>query len=255
VDKTQFFTGVDVSETLAVEMLSASGVRRYRRSLRKAMGNPVELENNPVHASIATLTLRYERPDEATFFLHARGNDVLDGVRQSHVIPAGVFQPSSRAPSALQRDADIWLNIVREYVEELLAMPVGRELLSGQVDYRSQEPFAELLRLRELGAVRPYFLGVGLDPLQMQPEILTACVFDAAAFDQVFGDRMRLLRIVDPEGQTYGDEYRGGVLQGLPFEAHNVNGLLRSGALVSGAAACLELALAHRSDLLQVLEA
>jgi hypothetical protein len=254
VDKTQFFTGVDVSETLAVEALRARKSGRPKRSLRHAMGSPLELVNNPVHSSIATLTIRCDRSGEATFFLHARGHDVLDGVGQSHVIPAGVFQPSSRAPIAFKQDADIWLNIVREYVEELLAMPFASELLSGHVDYRSEQPFAELTRLRDAGTLRPYFLGVGLDPLQMQPEILTACVFDAAAFDEVFGGRMRLLRITDLEGQTYGDQYRDGELRGLPFEAETVDRLIRSGALVSGGASCLELALSQRSDLLQTSE-
>ncbi len=37
-----------------------------------------------------------------------------------HLLPAGIFQPSSVMPDCLARDFSLWRNIQREYAEELL---------------------------------------------------------------------------------------------------------------------------------------
>jgi hypothetical protein len=38
----------------------------------------------------------------------------------AHLLPAGIFQPSSVLPGAIAADFSIWRNLQREYSEELL---------------------------------------------------------------------------------------------------------------------------------------
>jgi hypothetical protein len=60
----------------------------------------------------------------------------------THIIPAGVFQPSGIAPRTISADFNIWHNILRELSEEFLGNPEHNG--SGEpIDYDA-EPFASL---------------------------------------------------------------------------------------------------------------
>lgn len=101
-----------------------------------------------------------------------------------------------------------------------------------------------------MGWVRPYLLGIGLDAASWKAQILTVCVFDAPAFDGIFGNM--------------ASENREGVLEiptlhrtapapltGWDFDEHTVQGYLQDPSLSSSAKVVLDLAWRHRATVLQ----
>ena len=64
----------------------------------------------------------------------------------THIIPAGVFQPSGIAPWNIRADFDIWHSILRELSEEFLGNPDHDGSAAEPIDYEAQEPFASLER-------------------------------------------------------------------------------------------------------------
>jgi hypothetical protein len=121
--------------------------------------------------------------------LHRRnpGNVAIAG-GMTHIMPAGVFQPSGIAPWNISADFDIWHNILRELSEEFLGNPEHDGSGGEPIDYESKEPFASLNAARSVGNVRVWYLGTGLDPLTLAGEILTVLVIDADIFDQIFAN-------------------------------------------------------------------
>src|SRR5262249_30562367 len=101
-----------------------------------------------------------------------------------HVMPCGIFQPSSLHPAALEADFSLWRNMMREYSEEFLGNP---EHGGGgnPADYTAP-PLVAFDQVRDAGQVRVHCLGMGLDALTLFGEILTVAVFDADAYDHLF---------------------------------------------------------------------
>lgn len=95
-------------------------------------------------------------------------------------------------------------------------------------------------------ALGAWCFGIGLDALTLNGEILTAVVFDADVFDEVFADLVER----NSEGTVIADVDDTGRTIGLPFTGERVHQLLGSGTLAPAAAACLQLAWAHRDVLL-----
>lgn len=247
-----YFGGVDVSEALAHEMASfhvagdGSGIvpATWRNlTFRRLVGDPFTPHRRPTVPSINTLTLRAD-DDGVTFVLHNRaaGNVAVAG-GMLHIMPAGVFQPSSILPAAQATDFDLWRNIVREYSEEFLGN--AEHGGDGQpADYRT-EPLASLDRAYHAGEVRVYCLGVALDALTLWGEILTVAVFDGPAYDRLFADMVST--------NTEGTVVKTGRLKptsALPFTRHNIEELSASGRLAPAAAGCLQLAWEHRRTIL-----
>ena len=56
----------------------------------------------------------------------------------SHVVPAGVFQPSGIAPWNIAGDFDLWRNVLREFSEELLRS-IQAELIADRVAHRAAD--------------------------------------------------------------------------------------------------------------------
>jgi hypothetical protein len=250
VAPVHFFTGFDTSETLAIELLRATRTHRNQRlTLRQAIGSPCDLQRNPVHAGVCTLTIVRGDDGVDRFFLMDRDRTaVADGIDQRHVVPAGVFQPSTDHPSAWHEDQDVWKNIVREACEEFLPDLDPVDSSSAAVELETVEPYATVMRQGRSGHVRCYFLGIGIDPVQLQPEILTSCVFAEKAFRGLFGATFEQADVRNREGKIIGARVIGITksgcrLVGFPFSKAEVEKALTSTSmpLVSGAAACLYL--------------
>lgn len=244
----RFFTGLDVSESLAVEMLRGiKSSRTSRLALRRSLGQPCDLKRNPVHAGVATVTIVRHADGIDRFFLHDRDAEaVADGVGQRHVVPAGVFQPSTNHPGAWRPDQDIWKNIVREVCEEFLPYVEEIDSASAPIDLETVEPYRSVMRLKQNGEIRCFFLGVGLDPVQLQPEILTAMITTDKSFRKLFGATFNRATVLNKEGRVIGSQIIGTTksgrrLIGIPFTDESVKATLAT-PLVSGAAACLHLA-------------
>jgi hypothetical protein len=247
-----YFDMVDIAEAVAHEMAKEHvssdgrtvGPATWRGlTLRRLIGDPFDLTRRTVVASTDTLTIRVD-DDGMTFVLHNRsaGNVAVAG-GMLHIMPAGVFQPSSIIPEAQAADFDLWRNIMREYSEEFLGNPEhggdGRP-----ADYDT-EPLLSFERARAAGDIRLYCLGVALDALTLYGEILTVAVFDGAAYDRLFADIVD----VNDEG-TIVKTGRSQPTSALPFTRHVIDELLHGGRLAPAAAGCLQLAWEHRKTIL-----
>ncbi|MEV4762530.1 helix-turn-helix transcriptional regulator [Micromonospora chokoriensis] len=247
-----YFGGVDVSEALAHEMAmyhvagDGSGIlpASWRNlSFRRLVGDPFTPSRRPTAPSTDTLTLRVD-DDGASFVLHSRaaGNVAVAG-GMLHIMPAGVFQPSSVLPAAQVADFDLWRNMMREYSEEFL----GSAEHGGDgepADYNA-EPLAAFDRAYASGGVRVFCLGVALDALTLWGEILTVAVFDGPTYDRLFADMVSS----NAEG-TVVTTGRVRPTSALPFTRHTIDELTASGRLAPAAAGCLELAWEHRRTIL-----
>jgi transcriptional regulator with XRE-family HTH domain len=249
---TTYFAMVDVCEVVAHEIAAAwlchdgNGDRITLAELpfRALIGDPFDLTRRPVLPSTDTLTIRYDaRPGRSSLLLHRRNSDnVALAGGMTHIIPAGVFQPSGIAPGNITADFDLWHNIIRELSEELLGNPEHNG--SGEpIDYDAEEPFASLNAARRSGQVRVWYLGTGLDPLTLAGEILTVLVIDAEVFDRVFADVVAW----NSEGDVV---FSADGSVGVPWRRDTIYRLLATEPLAPAAQACIELAWDHQDLLL-----
>jgi hypothetical protein len=249
---TTYFDMVDVCEALAHEIAAAwlrcdgdaTRIRFSELPFRSLIGDPFDLSRRPVLPSTDTLTIRHDTgTGQSSLLLHRRNPDnVALAGGMTHIIPAGVFQPSGIAPWMIRADFDIWHNILRELSEEILGNPEHDGSASGPIDYDAEEPFGRLNQARRDGQVRVWYLGVGLDPLTLAGEILTVLVIDAEVFDQVFSDVVAW----NSEGDIV---FGAGGSIGVPWRREAVYRLLAAEPLAPAAQACVELAW-HHQDLL-----
>lgn len=253
---TTYFDMVDVCEAVAHELAEAAMAARPVEGgdagglptlpLRERVGDPFDLTRRALLPSIDTLTIRLDG-DSATIVLHRRDPaQVAVAGGMFHIMPAGIFQPSSLAPEDRRNDFDLWRNVMREYAEEFLGDPEQDGSAGVPIDYDSVEPFRSLNAARRAGQVRPWCFGIGLDPLTLAGEILTAVVIDADVYDELFRDMVS----VNNEGAVITETAGGGSAKGIRFDEANVERLLRSEPMAPAAAACVALVWRHRELLL-----
>ena len=232
-----FFQGYDVGPAVAHEHAAAVLGVLAREDLRAVLGDPRDLARRPGNMAISTLTLRADGA-AATFPLHWR-----DPAKVGHagglfqVVPVGIFQAADDGPASQAQDFDLWRGMTREFAEELLGAPEVYGPAGTAVDYRAW-PFARQLNAaREAGAVRPWVLGLGVDPLTLATDLLTAVVIDAPVFDELFGAMV-------------SSNAEGRIRPGLAFTAETVGRLTTREPMQAAGAALLRLAWRHRAVLL-----
>jgi hypothetical protein len=210
---------------------------------RSRVGDLFDLARRPVLPSINTLTIRRGRTGDS-FFLHRRdAGQVAVAAGQSHVIPAGVFQPSGIAPWNVAGDFDLWRSVLREYSEEMLGNPEHDGSSGKPIDYDREEPFRTLNEGRAAGKVRAWCLGVGLDPLAPAGEILSVVVIDGDVFDAAFSGMVAS----NAEGEMFPSD-PGSV--GIAWTSANIRRALTQEPLACAAAACMALTWKHRGLIL-----
>jgi transcriptional regulator with XRE-family HTH domain len=254
---TTYFDAVDVCEAVAHELadrhlvFGAGGTSLAPPAtrplpLRTLVGDPFDLARRPLLPSVDTLTIRRSRHG-ASFVLHQRdAGQVAVAGGMYHVMPAGVFQPSSLSLAGLASDFDLWRNVQREYSEEFLGRLDHDGTAGTPIDYRAEEPFRSMDAARRSGRVRVWCLGAGLDPLTLWGEILTVAVFDDEVFDELFSN----LVVANDEGMVVTLGTPGRPARGVPLVEERVAQLLGSEPMAPAAAACLALAWRHRETLL-----
>jgi len=243
-----FFDAIDTNEALAHEfaahhlaidgeseaVLPRASMRRL--AFRKLIADPFDLSRRPLMGAIGTLTIR--GGDSPSVVLHQRdGASVAGGGGMVHLLPAGIFQPSSVIPAAIAADFSIWRNIQREYAEELLGHDEydgsGRPIL-----YDELEPFTTMDRAVRDGDIRVFCLGFTLDALTLAGDILTVAVIAPHTYDELFANAVD----TNSEGSVPA--------RAFPFEENTLTWLSESKRLSPGAAAALHLAWTHRKSLL-----
>ncbi|MFF3214036.1 helix-turn-helix transcriptional regulator [Streptomyces sp. NPDC002886] len=253
---TTYFDMADVCEGVAHELASAwlktgsdpgwiGDPSWAELPFRGLVGDPFDLGHRALLPSIDTLTIRLG-PEGASFPLHHRSasNVALAGGNY-HVMPAGVFQPSSVMPWDQSNDFNLWRNVLREYAEEFLGDPEADGSSGEPIDYDSTEPFRTLNQARREGKVRPYCFGIGLDPLTLAGEILSVVVIESDVYDSVFSGMVSR----NSEGTVVAGR-PGDSSAGVEFTEANIRRLLENEPLASAAAACLDLAWQHRGLIL-----
>jgi len=243
-----FFDALDTNEALAHETALDALVRdrhgqielvkpSWRRlAFRKLIGDPFDLIRRPLMGAIGTLTIR--GGDSPSVVLHQRdGARVAGGGSMVHLLPAGIFQPSSVMPDCIARDFSLWRNIQREYAEELLGHEEEYDGTGCPIDYDT-EPFATMDAALADGQLRAYCLGITLDALTLAGDILTAVVLEPGFYDALFADAVER----NNEGAIPA--------RTIPFEENTLNHLRDTGCLAPGAAAALALAWRRRRHLL-----
>ena len=243
-----FFDSMDVNEALAHETAEYHLAKAHDGSyiatkaswrqlrFRKYIGGPFDLTRRPMMGAIGTLTIR--GGESPSVVLHQRDGDrVAGGGGMTHLVPAGIFQPSSVRPSAAGADFSLWRNIQREYAEELL----GHDEYDGTgrpISYGTLEPFVTLDRALADGSITIWCLGLTLDALTLSGDLLTVAVIEPTLYDSLFASAVTM----NSEGTVS--------TRALPFEAHTLRHLHDSGTLSPGAAAALHLTWKHRDALL-----
>lgn len=250
---TTYFAMIDVCEVVAHELAAAwlrhdSAADRISLSelpFRALIGDPFDLSRRTVLPSVNTMTIRFDaHSGRSSLLLHRRNPDnVAVAGGMTHIMPAGVFQPSGVAPWNIKADFDIWNNILRELSEELLGNPEHDGSTGDPVGYDTEEPFVSLNAARKDGRVRVWYLGTGLDPLTLFGEMLTVLVIDADVFDKVFA------KIVawNSEGDVV---FAADGAVGVPWQRDTVYRLLTAEPLAPAAQACVALAWDHQGLLL-----
>jgi len=248
---TTYFDMVDVCEAAAHELAAAwlasgqsgdwlNSPAWSRLPFRSLIGDPFDLARRALLPSIDTLTIRLGS-DGASFLLHRReaANVALAG-GYYHIMPAGVFQPSTLAPWDQSNDFDLWRNMMREYSEEFLGMPEADGSSGEPIDYAHTEPFRSLNDAKASGSLRSYCFGICLDPLTLAGEILAVVVIEADVYDRIFSG----LVSTNSEGSVVAAS--PSLSAGIPFNEQNIRRLLDDEPLAPAAAACLDLAWQHR---------
>lgn len=239
-----FFDAVDTNEALAHEfaahhiavdgdnetLMPRASMRRL--IFRKLVGDPFDLSRRPLMGAIGTLTIR--GGSSPSVVLHQRDSTrVAGGGGMVHLLPAGIFQPSSVIPAAIAADFSIWRNVQREYAEELL----GHDEYDGSgkpIRYHELEPFATMDEALRDGRIRVFCLGVTFDALTLAGDILTVAIISPDTYDQLFAGAVE----TNAEGSVPA--------RAFPFEQNTLNWLSESKRLSPGAAAALHLAWTHR---------
>jgi hypothetical protein len=216
-------------------------------AFRSLIDDPFDLRRRPVQAAINAVTLRRgTQTGAASFLLHWRDPaKVAVGGGMYSVMPVGVFQPSTVDPWGQRVDFDLWRNLVREYSEEFLGMPEHDGSAGAKIDYDMWPLYRTLTSARHGGRLRVLCFGLGVDPLGLGVDLLTAVVIDSDVFDEVFGDRV----LVNAEGHVVAND-NAPTAVGVPFTEESVHRFVLGEPMGPGGAACLALAWEHREALL-----
>jgi hypothetical protein len=247
--RARYFDGVSIGEAIAHELAQEwiadpAAVPASRLPLRDLVGDPCDLPRRIAIPAITILTLRRDKPGEASFLLHWR-----DPAKVTHaggmyqVMPVGIFQPTDDTLESERSDLSLWRCMVREFSEELLGMPEDYRTLGSPPDYTRWAFYQSLTDARQAGKLNVACLGIGVDPLTFAVDILTAAVFDGDLFDASFGG----LVTANAEGQVIS----GPGATGIPFTEEAVDQFADgSRSMQAAGAAVLRLAWKHRATLL-----
>jgi hypothetical protein len=247
----RYFDGVNVGESLAHELSGVwhddpGSVTAIGLPFRDLTGDPCGLSRRSATCAITTLALRRTAAGDATFLLHWRDPAKVTHAGGLHqVMPVGIFQPADDNPASARNDLSLWRSMAREFSEELLGTTEDYRDLGSPLDYGRWPFYRELSAARGAGKLSVFCLGLGVDPLTLAVDILTAAVFDSDIFDAIFGG----LVAVNAEGRVIGQGAPG--TPGVPFTGeviHRFEG--GTEPMQAAGAAVLQLAWRHRTALL-----
>lgn len=244
-----YFTGVNVGDACAHELVAHQLGVVEGTPLREAVGNPCDPTRRPVNVAVSALTLRVDRVSrQASFPLHWR-----DPAKVGHagglymVIPVGVFQASSDEPAHRDNDFSLWRCLLREFAEELLGEPEDHG--SDPINYAAWPFAATMSQALSDGRIHAHVVGMGVDPLTLATDLLTVVAVEARLYDDLFGSLVH----TNGEGQLAEASAAFESDQGrFRFTADVVERLSTIERMQAAGAALVRLAWQHRDVVTQL---
>jgi pyrimidine deaminase RibD-like protein len=202
--RSKYLGFIDTCEALAFEAsafalsIEEKNNKPYVMNLRGRVGSVFDLTNRNAILGINSATVLIDRKNGRCSLIAHRRRQVAEAMNTIHVVPAGTFQPlaSDRLGGwddvAWDRDFSLLDNIVREFMEEVLGMG-GKIRFAARIgDWRTVDEEVESAYNLLMAAIteetgsntkcRLWFFGLGFDPVNWKPEMLTAIVMDREFF-------------------------------------------------------------------------
>lgn len=230
-----YFQYFNVGEALILAEainLKSNSCSKYRKYFSKHL----DLKKFVFTTGIQTVSIRLSKDrKQAHFYMLYRDPDkVAIGGKLLCLLPAGEFQPATMH-SNMESDLSFWRNIMRESVEEFLNQVVNQNV-PDEFNYNIW-PYPELNKAKNDGKITVWLLGYGACPLNYKMDFLTACIYEAETFDEIFGDR---------GGK---DNEEGRIFNPLPFTREQISKYTDINQTTTTAIACLQLAYKYRKEL------
>lgn len=239
--------------------------------LRQQIGRFDDFGQRLAVPGVNNLTI-LRRPDRTlSFFLMKRGTvkRVQSAMGTVHVVPAGEFQPSSDNDTALIPECHVWYTLLREFAEEVGLMGRAESHTVDALSFETLPPFPLIAKKARHGAWRTYFLGIGIDPLSLKPEILTATLIEwqtlcdiVTPLHKAFLQNLESRPDLSPEekrpmrdwieegcplpkANPEGELMRGTECDGYPLNPVNLSAFIHGSTPLPAAMACLSLVKRH----------
>lgn len=253
--KGSYFDYINCGEMLALELsyhcgnhplekIHATDLEK-RLSLRHLAGEWHSIERRPSIAGVNCLTVFKDAETKKAYFpLLRRSPRVASAVNTHHVVPAGEFQPMSPSLPDFVGNCTLWQTLLREFAEEILRQPEAKHDEISMMQLAGLGAIRCCLDLIESGCWKTYFLGIGLDPLTLKPELLLVSIVDRGMFIDYLKQHLRnemgtsCLHQANHEGTLE--------LGNHPFMGHQVTAstielYMRSSGTLPAGRGCLEL--------------
>ena len=184
----QYFEFHDSCEILGLE-LSAWALANQNRSpnpdgsdlpLRGPPQNIFNLRNRSAVVGVSTLLIALDYEGADWYFSHERGDEVAVNRGACSVVPSGTFQPFATNLAHFDRDFNIRSTVLREFGEELLGKKEFQETSKRSFDFEKSAILRDFVELLDAQFAQIYFMGIGLDPVNCVPEVLTTLIFRAS---------------------------------------------------------------------------
>jgi len=195
---------------------------------------PFELTNRYCAVGINTLFILINARD-SIMFLHNRHENV-EAEHTIHVIPSGTFQPLHERDGFHINDFSLSANILREFGEEFLS---DNDLMTPKpykVVLDERPGLRELKRMYDLGMLKIYYGGFGLDSLTLKPEIMTIAVCNKKDWISFI---KKWKNITNTEGEVFQAE----------FSLESIDQISKDLNLLPAGRGCLSLAKKHYKQL------
>ena len=234
-----YFDHLDIGEACAHEFTAGQLglLDPAEHRIRATVGDPCDPDRRPMNLAISTLTLRFDRKArETTFLMHRRDPEKVGhaaGLYQ--VLPTGVFQAADDAHWNRLNDFSLWRSMVREYAEELLGASEDYGAERAPIDYEAWPFAARMKHGLVCGGIRPYALGMGVDPLTLATDLLTVVVIDAELYDELLHGAVAL----NDEGEVLSSLDGVSTSHGVPFTRDVVDRFVRDEPIQAAGAALL----------------
>lgn len=147
---------------------------RIASATDKTVIDAFDLGNRCVGIGVCTLTLLLNVdgvPGNNFFLVHHRSDRVAEAMNTVSLVPAGSLQPNyahdsllSGSDGSVDRSRDLYLNILREFEEEVLG--------------RKEAEFADSFTARVIRGIEAHYVTMGLDPLTTKMEMVTVLTMD-----------------------------------------------------------------------------